>query len=104
MLTTNTPVIDLGSLKYGQEFPFTYTVKNIGTSEIRISKLSVGCTSCTKASTKDSILSPGQEGTIEVVFTPGSTGLATKHISVNYGMGDGAMPALDLKFKANVHG
>lgn len=103
MLTINTQKLELGNIKYGAPHSFTFNMKNTSTSEIRITKLSVGCTSCTVASTQDSILSPNQEGVIDVIYTPGSTGITPKNISVNYTEGGSVMPAINLKFIANVY-
>lgn len=105
MLEANQPEMQLGTLQYGVPYPFQYTVKNTSDSaEINIVKLVVGCGSCTKASMQMSKLKPGEEAKIDVIFTPGSTGLQNKNISVAYNMLGNAMPALILKFRATVNG
>lgn len=104
MLTTNTPKIELGSIRYGVPVSFSYRVKNESDKTINITQLLAGCSACTRASTQDSILSPGQEGLVNVTFTPGSTGVNVKKVAVAYTVGGVAHPALDLKFSANVYG
>jgi hypothetical protein len=105
MLEANQPELQLGTLQYGVAYPFEYTIKNTSDSaDINIVKLVVGCGSCTKAEMQVNKLKPGEQAKINVVFTPGSTGLQNKNISVAYNMHGNAMPALILKFRATVNG
>lgn len=66
---------------------------------MEITKLVVGCGSCTKASTEKTIIQPDEETLVNVIFTPGRTGIQTKHISVRY---NGDM-ILKLEFTADVY-
>lgn len=84
MLVVNEPTKNLGRIKFGKAFPFTYSVKNTGTSPLEITKLVVGCTSCTKANTAKTKLAPGEESQIDVVFTPGSIGTQKKFVIVRW--------------------
>lgn len=79
-----TQVTDLGRIKFGKPYSFKYILKNNGNKELKITKLSVGCTSCTKASTTTDRLGPTEETTINVVFTPGTVGRNRKNINVAY--------------------
>ncbi len=103
MLTANQPEIQLGTMKKGQSKNFVFTIQNSGTQNIRINQITVGCGSCTKASTSTVIISPNQAGAINVVFTPDSTGMQNKNVSVDYSEGTAHMPPLILKFRATVN-
>jgi len=50
-------------------------------------------------STTKEVLQPGEDGIINVTFTPGSTGNQTKHISVRYDESQ----VLKLEFTAEVY-
>lgn len=99
MLVANQQSINLGKLKFGMPYNFTYTITNTGSNPVVIDKLSVGCSSCTKAHTDTAAISPGNSTIIHVTFTPGSTGMQSKNIVVNYGS-----DTLRLDFKAEVNG
>lgn len=99
MLTAIEPTKNLGKLKYGKPSGFNFQIKNQSGREIKINKIVVGCGSCTKASTTKEILQPGEDGIINVTFTPGSTGNQTKHISVRYDESQ----VLKLEFTAEVY-
>lgn len=79
-----TQVTDLGRIKFGKPYSFKYILKNNGTKEVKINTLTVGCTSCTKASAAANKLGPTEETTINVVFTPGTLGKNRKSINVAY--------------------
>ena len=97
MLKTNQQKINLGSLKFGVPHAFSYEISNPTANTITINKLVMGCNSCTKADIENHILPPGSTTKINVIFTPGSTGLQSKHIDVMY---NGT--SLSLKFTAKV--
>lgn len=90
--------MNLGSLKYGQPHSFFYEVKNNTDKNIVIHKLITGCNSCTKVIMNKAILNPGDKARIDVIFTPGSTGINIKSVDVSYD--DTILP---LKFTANVY-
>jgi len=102
MLIANQQEIYLGDLKFGSPYSFKFIVKNASSQPIKINKLVVGCGSCTTAATTKSNLLPGETSNIDVTFTPGSTGAQSKNVSVDYSEGDAHMPALILKFRAQV--
>jgi hypothetical protein len=99
MLTTSEHTKNLGRLKFGRPTGFNFQVKNETTRQIEITKLVVGCGSCTKANIVKTKLQPEEEATIDVVFTPGSTGPQKKHITVKYD----ANSVLRLEFTAEVY-
>lgn len=84
MLITNQPKKDLGKIKFGQPHSFTYEVTNTGDAPLEISKIVVGCNSCTKASTSKTKLKPEEASTINVTFTPGSIGSQKKFLVVKW--------------------
>ena len=86
-------------MKFGKPNGFSFIVKNDTITNLEINKLIVGCGSCTKASTSKVLLKPNEETTIDVVFTPGSTGPQKKHVTVNYDNNQ----ALRLEFTAEVY-
>ena len=97
MLQSKELIKDLGSIKFGKPHIFTFTVK--ATTPCEITKLVVGCGSCTKATINKTKLQPEENIDINVIFTPGSTGKQTKHITVRYD----ADSVLKLEFTADVY-
>lgn len=97
MLQAVETIKELGALKFGRPHRFNFLVENKGERPVEF-KLQVGCTSCTKASTTSNIINPASQMPINVVFTPGSTGLQKKNLSVVY---DDSV--LKLEFTANVY-
>jgi hypothetical protein len=105
MLVANQPEMQLGTLQFGAPHSFKYVLtNNSDTANINIVKLVVGCGSCTTAKMDKNTLAPHESADVDVVFTPGSTGLQNKNISIAYNMSGNVMPALILKFKATVNG
>lgn len=104
MLVANQQELDLGRLKFGQPYSFKYVLTNKSDSEVKITKLVVGCASCTKAYTETPIVRAGGSTEVNATFTPGSTGPANKNISVAYTTGGHPSAALILKFRAIVDG
>ena len=104
MLVPDNKEMHLGNLKFGQPYNFKYSLKNTSAEEVKITKLIVGCSSCTTANTSNSIVAPGESTDINVTFTPGSTGATTKAVNVSYTVGGKPAPAFALKFKAVVDG
>lgn len=99
MLTAQESTRNLGKLRYGKANSFTFILKNEGNKDIKIDKVVVGCGSCTKATLNKTDLVPNEEVPLKVVFTPGSTGAQTKHITVRYE----ETKTLSLTFTAQVH-
>lgn len=84
MLTTIQSPIDLGQVKFGKTVKFSFDVKNSGKVPIQITKLWVGCSSCTKASTRKAMLADGECTTVDVEFTPGSIGPQRKNVQIQW--------------------
>ncbi len=84
MLTITQSPLDLGNIPFGKAFPFSFTVTNTGKTPVEITKLWVGCSSCTKASTTKAKLAEGECTTINVVFTPGTIGPQKKNVQVQW--------------------
>lgn len=101
MLITNQPEQDLGELKFGIAHNFKYVIQNIDGYSVDVTGISLGCTSCTTASVSKNIISPGEKADVNVVFTPGSTGINIKTLTIKYNI-NGSSENLPLKFKAKV--
>lgn len=99
MLTTNQQTINLGRIQLGQPTRFFFTLANSGPKSTSISNITVGCGSCTQASTQKSVIEPQGTTQIDVVFTPNSTGVNMKSVYVHHNTGK-----LQLKFTAEVYG
>ena len=84
MLVAVNTVKDLGKIKKGSPYSFQFILKNDGQSSVLIDRISVGCGSCTKASTSKVNVNPGETSSIDVVFTPGSTGTQQKFVNVQW--------------------
>ena len=79
-----TPVTDLGTLKFGEPYSFRFLLKNNGDREVTVTKLTAGCSSCTKLSMPRMYIGPTEQGVVNVVFTPGTLGPQRKSITVTY--------------------
>lgn len=104
MLTTFQQEISLGELKYGQPKDFTFDIQNESDKPIMVQKVVLSCGSCTKASINKQKIEPNGSAMVNATFTPGSTGIQSKKISVVYHNLEGEKGTLDLKFKATVSG
>lgn len=98
MLVAKNQEIDLGNLRFGVPHKFDFELINKSVKEINITKIILGCHACTQAELLKNKIGPNEETTIKVIFTPGSTGVNNKSISVIYGT-----TVLKLKFKAIVN-
>ena len=74
----------MGKLTFGKPYNFNVVVKNNGNDPITVSKISVGCTSCTKAKMVKNIIGASEEGIVEIEFTPGTLGAQRKSVTLNY--------------------
>lgn len=102
-LIGDNPVI-LGSLKYGVKYTFQVELKNTTNELIHINKLYVGCHACTTVDTPKPLVYPNDTTTINIHFTPGSTGVQSKQVSVAYSSDTNKVfPDLHIKFKAFVN-
>lgn len=84
MLTINPTSLDLGRIPFGKPTHFQFDVKNAGKVPVQITKLWVGCSSCTKASCRKAMLADGECTTIDVTFTPGTIGTQRKNVQVQW--------------------
>lgn len=91
------PVLNLGTLKFGKPHNFDIVVKNGGNNPVIINKISVGCTSCTKAKMSKSTIGASEEGMVHVEFTPGTMGQQRKSVTLSYEGG-----SFKIEFTANV--
>ena len=97
MLRVNQQMIDLGKIPNGTPKSFKYTLTNTHTKPVNVTSLRVGCGSCTTASVDNSVIQPGESATVNVTFTPNSSGTQIKSVTVNTTDGN-----LTLKFSAEV--
>lgn len=105
MLNVNQHDINLGTLKFGVPHHFKYIITNNYNKKVIIDRLVLGCKSCTVATIEKNIIEPNESTNINVVFTPGSTGINTKKISIVYQTEDNILKSpVDITFKAIVNG
>lgn len=97
MLVSNQQNIALGRVKVGEARKMKYTINNTGSSLIKIEGIHLGCGRCTTASMDANQLQAGESSTLNVVFTPDSTGGQVKNVTVKYTGG-----TLTVKFSAEV--
>lgn len=102
MLKPTEPIIDLGQVKFGQEYKFKFELTNTYDKPANILKLMAGCSSCTKAVASQSVVSPKEKMFIDVVFKPGAMGLTSKFVDVVHSVNGELKPAEKLRFKAVV--
>lgn len=102
MLKANQQDVNLGNLKFGVPRNFKYILTNDYDTNLKINGLTLGCQSCTKAKVSKTELKPGESTEVDVIFTPGSTGINEKRVIVEY-MTDRVKPGLTLTFKAIVN-
>ncbi len=94
--------VNLGEVKMEKEYKFKYIVTNISQKAVQINKLTLSCGSCTKASTDKTLLAPNQSTVVSIVFTPNSTGINKKRISIDYTTGTAHSDPYILSFSATV--
>lgn len=98
MLIAEPTTIDLGSVKFGQAYRLTYTLKNETDKPIRVDNIAVSCNSCTVASMRKRLILPKSSEEVNVTFTPGSVTKHKKSVHIMYNN-----TSLDLKFTAESH-
>lgn len=84
MLSISPTFLDLGRIPFGKPTHFQFDVKNTGKVPLQITKLWVGCSSCTTASCRKAKLADGECTTIDVTFTPGTKGPQKKNVQVQW--------------------
>lgn len=99
MLKVKNQEIDLGNLRFGNPHNFFFEVSNDSKDTIYITKIILGCNACTRASMEKSSVAPGETVKLNVTFTPGSTGINNKSITIVYS----GTSQIKLKFKAFVN-
>ena len=73
---------DFGGVQQDQKLVHEFTVRNVGTEDVEIRRISTSC-GCTAAILADSIVKPGESTTLEVVLeTRKYKGVIDKSVSV----------------------
>lgn len=88
MLTPNQQNIELGKVKFGKDYNFYYIITNTYPEHVTLVRLAVGCSSCTTASCDKNVLLPGETAKVNVKFTPGSLGIASKYVDIQHLVGE----------------
>lgn len=69
-ISLNRTLHDFGIIpQYGGTVETTFTVTNDGTANLEIGQITTSC-ACTSATIEDSVIEPGEESTLTVVFDP----------------------------------
>ncbi len=103
MLVSTVENVDLGTVKLGQPYRFKYKLINNGDKVVKIENVVLGCGSCTEVEPIMPYIGVGGSTDVQVTFTPNSTGINNKRISVNYLNGTNLEEPLILKFSALVN-
>ena len=99
MLTTNNKELQLGDIKFGIPYEFSYKLYNVSEHDAVINTIVEGCKSCTKTTISKNIIPSGASADLNVVFTPGTLGKTLKGISIIYN----SDIELKLTFRANIN-
>lgn len=99
MLTTTQSPLNLGQVQFGKPIDFSFEVRNTGNRPLQITKLWVGCASCTTARVSKAMLAENECAQVNVTFTPGSIGTQNKTVQIQW---DGNK-VLKLEFTAISH-
>lgn len=102
MLKVNQQEQHLGMITFGETKTFTYRVTNKYDVDVELIRISKSCNSCTEASFDTSYLKPNETAIITVNFTPGSTGIQSKSLTLIYKTGQNTT-SIGLEFKAMVN-
>lgn len=95
----NTMEHDFGAITAGEKVAYVFNFTNTGTASLVINSASTSC-GCTVPQFSKKPLSPGQKGTLEVVFdSSGREGLQTKTITVQ---SNASVPVIILTIRADV--
>lgn len=74
---------NLGTLHLGVPHTFNVGIQNTASSNVAINSIATGCHKCTKAQVSTGTIGPGQTITLTVTFTPKSTGINKKTVTIN---------------------
>ena len=90
---------DFGSVKEGEKVGCIFTFKNAGTADLVITSAVTSC-GCTVPKYDKKPVSPGETGTMEVIFdTSGRSGIQNKTITVK---SNAATPLVMLQIRAEI--
>ena len=90
---------NFGKVSEGEKLAYVFTFENKGTGTLVISNATTSC-GCTVPKFDDKPISPGKEGSLEVVFnTSGFSGMQSKTVKV---MSNASVPVVVLKITAEV--
>lgn len=77
---------DLGKLRMGQPKAFTVQVVNPTANDLPITTIKRGCGKCTQARMEVDKVKAYSSAPLHIVFTPDSTGLNIKSVTINGNM------------------
>jgi hypothetical protein len=83
MLTLSEYQRDLGKIRIHQPKSFTINIINPTDHDIEITEIRRGCGKCTQARVDSTIVKANSFVPLHVTFTPDSTGINRKSISIN---------------------
>jgi len=90
---------DFGSVKEGEKVGCIFTFKNTGTADLVITSAVTSC-GCTVPKYDKKPVSPGETGTMEVIFdTSGRSGIQNKTITIK---SNAATPLVMLQIRAEI--
>jgi hypothetical protein len=96
------PVVDFGTVKRGQKLTAVFQFKNVGQGPLTIQGIQAACDCTTPESVKGKLYSPGDRGSIEVIFdTKDYSGRVSKAITVI--TNERSMPDRTLTIAATVN-
>lgn len=77
---------DLGMLRMGQPKSFTVQIVNPSATDLPIVSIKRGCGKCTQARMDVDVVKAYSSAPLNIVFTPDSTGINMKSVTVNGNM------------------
>jgi hypothetical protein len=98
MLVASPEMLDLGKIKYGKVYDFTYLIVNKGENPVYIKEIVESCKSCTSARISSKVVNPNENVVLHVAYTPGSTGRQLRSINIIHSNDD----VLKVDFKGFV--
>lgn len=76
--------IDLGTLQQNKKHKFSALVRNDKNFPIKVTRIKVGCSSCTEATIKKYDIQPNEDVLMDISYKPFSVGSHDKAITVYY--------------------
>ena len=76
--------IDLGTLQQNKKHNFVALVRNDKNFPITVTRIKVGCSSCTEATIRKFTIQPKEDVLMDVKYTPFTVGPHDKYIKVYY--------------------